>query len=135
MIEFPGRLRLAVEKLGPIVQQGELDGEVIQIGGKDETINVHIKIGDQIHICVSSKAIARRLAQHLFGSPVRVRGSGTWGREGEGVWKLRKFEIASFESLDETPISKVFTDLRAQLVPPTEGRINPVELMRQLREE
>src|ERR1039458_6515123 len=63
LIEFAGRTRHVEEKLGPVEQAGALDGEVIQIGGRDETINVHLKAGDQIHTCVTSKAIARRLAQ------------------------------------------------------------------------
>ena len=37
LIEFPGRTRHAEEKLGPVEQAGTLDGEVIQIGGRDES--------------------------------------------------------------------------------------------------
>jgi hypothetical protein len=80
LIEFPGRTRHVEEKLGPIEKPGTLDGEVIQIGGRDETINVHLKAGEQIHICVTSKAIARSLAPHIFSSAIRVRGFGTWAR-------------------------------------------------------
>ena len=46
LIEFPGRTRHVEEKLGPIEQPGTLDGEVIQIGGRDETINVHLRAGE-----------------------------------------------------------------------------------------
>jgi hypothetical protein len=35
-----------------------------------------------------------------------------------GAWILKKFEIADFEALDETPLSKIFDGLRARLVPP-----------------
>jgi hypothetical protein len=135
LIEFPGRTRHVEEKLGPIEQTGTLDGEVVQIGGRDETINVHLKAGDQIHICVTSKAIARRLAPHIFSSAVRVRGFATWARLKSGAWILKKFEIADFEPLDQTPLSQVFAGLRARLAPPEVGRMNPVILMRQLREE
>ena len=135
LIEFPGRTRHVEEKLGPIEQSGTLDGEVIQIGGRDETINVHLRAGEQIHICVTSKAIARSLAPHIFGSAIRVRGFGTWARLESGEWILKKFEIAAFEPLDQTPLSKVFEGLRARLAPPEAGRMNPVDLMRQLREE
>ena len=135
LIEFPGRTRHVEEKLGPIEQAGTLDGEVIQIGGRDETINIHVKAGEQIHICVTSKAIARRLAPHIFSSAIRVRGFGTWARLESGAWILKRFEIADFEPLDQTPLSKVFEGLRARLTPPEGGRMNPVDLMRQLREE
>jgi hypothetical protein len=135
LIEFPGRTRHVEEKLGPIEQAGTLDGEVIQIGGRDETINVHLKAGEQIYICVTSKAIARSLAPHIFSSAIRVRGFGTWARLESGGWILKRFQIAAFEPLDQTPLSKVFEGLRARLAPPEVGRMNPVDLMRQLREE
>jgi hypothetical protein len=136
LIEFPGRTRHVEEKLGPVEQPGTLDGEVIQIGGRDETINIHLKSGGQyLPPCVTSKAIARRLAPHLFGAPIRVRGMGTWARMESGTWVLKKFEIVDFETLDETPLSKLFDGLRARLAPPEGGRMNPVDLMRQLREE
>ncbi len=135
LIEFPGRTRPVEDKLGPVQQTGTLDGEVIHIGGRDETINVHVRAGDQIHLCVTSKAIARSLAPHIFSSPIRVRGFGTWARMESGAWILKRFEISAFEPLDQTPLSKVFEGLRARLSPPEGGRMNPVDLMRQLREE
>jgi hypothetical protein len=135
LIEFPGRTRHMEEKLGPIEQPGTLDGEIIHIGGRDETINVHLKAGEEIHICVTSRAIARSLAPHIFGNVIRVRGLGTWARLESGAWILKRFRIEDFEPLDETPLSKVFEGLRARLAPPEAGRMNPVDLMRQLREE
>ncbi len=134
LIEFPGRTRPVEGRLGPVEQAGTLDGEVIQIGGRDETINIHLKAGDQIHICVTSKGIARRLAPYIFGSVIRLRGSGTWARKDSGGWILKRFEIVEFETLDERRLSKVFDDLRTRLTPPVGGRMNPVELMGELRD-
>lgn len=135
IIEFPGRNRPKESSLGPMVQPGTLDGQVIQVGGRDETINVHIKSGDDFQRCITTKAIARRLAQFIFGPPVRLRGRGTWSRAESGEWKLHRFDIESFEVLDETPLTKLFDGLRARLAPPETGRCNPIDLMRQLREE
>ncbi len=136
LIEFPGRTRRVEQKLGPVQQAGTLDGEVIQIGGRDDTINIHLKAGGQyLPPCVTSKAIARRLAEHIFGGPIRVCGTGTWARMESGTWVLKKFEITDFAVLDETPLSRLFGDLRARMTPPDGGRLNPVDLMRQLREE
>ncbi|MFN0170630.1 MAG: hypothetical protein ACKV22_29765 [Bryobacteraceae bacterium] len=135
IIEFPGCTRPVESTIGPIIQFGTLDGEVIQVGGRDETINIHVKAGDDIHRCISTKALARRLAQHIFGMPVRVRGRGTWSRAESGEWKLHRFDIESFEILDETPLSKIFEGLRSRLTPPEDGRLNPVDLVRRLREE
>jgi hypothetical protein len=135
VVDFPGRKRLAEPSIGPIVQPGALDGEVIQVGGRDETINIHIKSGDDIHRCITTKVIARQLAQHIFGAPVRVRGTGTWSRTESGGWKLHRFDIESFETPDETPLSKMFEELRARLTPLESGRLNPADVVRQLREE
>ena len=135
IIEFPGRTRPVKSSVGPIIQPGTLDGEVIQVGGRDETINIHIKTGEDIRRCITTKAIARRLAQHIFGTPVRVRGKGTWSRADSGEWELHRFDIEDFEPLEETPLSKVFEGLRARLTPPEGGRLNPIDLVRQLREE
>jgi hypothetical protein len=136
LIEFPGRKRKVEDKLGPIEHRGTLDGEVIQVGGKDETINIHLKAaGGQILKCVTSKKIARRLAQHIFGSTIRVRGFSTWARLESGAWEIKRFEIEDFETLDETPLTKLFEGLRMRLAPPEDGRMNPVDLMRQLRED
>jgi hypothetical protein len=52
-----------------------------------------------------------------------------------GTWVLKKFEIVDFETLDEIPLSKLFDGLRARMAPPEGGRMNPADLMRQLREE
>ncbi|MCW5982859.1 MAG: hypothetical protein KIT09_32520 [Bryobacteraceae bacterium] len=136
IIEFPGRNRPPVEsRLGPVVQRSTLDGEVIQVGGRDETINVHVRSGDDFHRCITTKAIARRLAQHMFGPAVRLRGRGTWSRAESGDWTLHRFDIESFEVLDETPLSKLFDGLRTRLAPAEGERQNPIDLMRQLREE
>ncbi len=135
IIEFPGRNRPVESSVGPIVQSGTLDGEVIQVGGRDETINIHLKAAEEIHRCITTKPIARRLAQHIFGPPVRVRGRGTWSRAGSGEWKLHRFDIESFEILDGTPLSEIFEGLRARLIPPEGGRLNPIDLVRQVRED
>lgn len=135
LIEFPGRTRPVEERIGPVQQTSMIDGEVIQIGGRDETINVHIKTGDQVVTCITTKETARRLAAHLFAGTVRVHGQGAWARLGSGAWELKKFTISDFAPLDETSLSKLFQGLRARLVPPEGGRENPVRLMGQLRSQ
>ena len=135
LIEFPGRTRIVERSVGPIEQAGTLDGEVIQIGGRDETINVHLKMGDDVVHCITTKAVARRLAHHLFGSPVRLSGVGKWSRAESGEWSLRSFAVRDFDTLDSTPLPKLFENLRAKLTPGAHGRSNPVTLLRELREE
>ncbi len=135
VVEFPGRHRHVDELVGPVEQAGSLDGEIIQIGGRDETVNVHLKSGGDVVRCVTSKPVAKALAKHIFGGPVRVRGTGTWARRESGGWEIKRFVIADFDVLDETPLSRLFSGLRDQLTPPANGRQNPAAMVGELRAE
>ncbi len=135
LLPFPGRTRVAERSIGPVEQVGTLDGEVIQIGGRDESINVHLRVGEDVMHCVTTKAIARQLAQHLFGPPVRLNGVGMWSRSESGGWTPRKFTIQDFDALDQTSLPKLLENLRAKLGPGPNGRQNPAAFLRELREE
>jgi hypothetical protein len=43
--------------------------------------------------------------------------------------------VEDFETLDSTPLPKLFQNLRARLGPGPEGRVNPILFVQQLREE
>jgi hypothetical protein len=91
-----------------------LEGQIVSIGGEDETIHVHLRDGDIVHTkLVATIEIARKLAPYFLGPIIRVHGTGTWVRHGDGVWELRSFRIVTFDPLDETPLTKVVEKLRA----------------------
>lgn len=114
IIQFPGRERPEPLAYGPFKQDGTLDGELIRIGGKDETISVALRDGSVIHTKLeTTRDIARQLAHHLFEGIIRVRGTGQWYRGGDGSWELRSFRIVDFELLDDTPLNLVVERLRA----------------------
>jgi len=113
VIPFPGRTRPDRLVFGPFKQDGTLDGQVIRVGGRDETVPVHLRDGAVIHSHLNATPdMARKIAQHLFGPTIRVHGTGTWYRSGDGAWELRNFRIADFEVLDETPLREVVHALR-----------------------
>lgn len=56
--------------------------------------------------------MARRLAHHLFGDPLRVQGEGRWERDADGLWLLRRFSIKNFEVLDDATLSEAVDRLR-----------------------
>lgn len=114
IIPFPGRTRPEPITYGPFRQDGTLDGQLIRIGGKDETVPVHLRDGLVIHTGLyTTPALARELAVHFQGAMLRVHGTGTWMRQDDGVWLLRDFKIGSFEVLEETPLAEVVASLRA----------------------
>ena len=111
-IEFPGRDHQELITYGALTQPGVLDGELIRIGGQDETVPVHLRDGDLIHICNTDREIARQLGSHLYGGTLRVRGIGRWERDADGVWSLRHFNIKEFEVLEGALLTEVVDRLR-----------------------
>lgn len=112
ILEFPGRKTPLAEE-AVVYEFGELDGVVIRIGGKDETVPVLME-GEQgvYYHCNASRENARKLAAFLFGQTVRVIGRGKWRRTQEGEWELENFDIKDFEALDEAPLADVVAGLR-----------------------
>lgn len=114
VIEFLGRLRPKPVRYGPFREVGTLDGRIIRIGGRDETIPVWLKDGDIVYNCnVRGEEVARRLAPYYLNGIVRLHGSGKWVREENGIWKLEQFDVSEFEVLDDSPMTEVVGKLRA----------------------
>jgi hypothetical protein len=113
VIEFPGRNRPKPIRYGPFREVGTLDGRIIRIGGRDETIPVWLRDGDVEHHCnVRGEEVARRLAHYYLNGIVRLHGSGKWLREESGTWILQQFDIDDFEVLDDSPLTEVVGKLR-----------------------
>ena len=111
IIRFPGREE-AEETFPAVRQHGSIDGVVVRIGGKDQTIHVILESeGEQISGCYTDRRIAKELA-HKFLEPVRLFGRGRWKRDNDGRWALLDFKIESFESLVDIPLSEAVTGLR-----------------------
>ena len=112
VIRFPGREQLPSSSFGAFNQPDVLDGVLIRVGGRDNTVPVHLRDGDAIHMCNATRDIARRLAIHLYGPTLRVRGDARWERDAEGGWSMKRFNITGFDELDVAPLSKVVGQLR-----------------------
>ena len=113
VIRFPGREEPAPVTFGAFNQTGVLDGVLIRIGGRDDTVPAHLHDGDTIHLCNASREMARRLAVHLYGPPLRVHGEGRWERDADGCWMMRRFNITDFDELDDAPLGQIVERLRA----------------------
>ncbi len=113
IVKFPGR-ETAVPKTYKVREIGILDGVVIRIGGKDNTIPVWLQDqAGKIYYCEASKTMARDLVQHYLGSPIRVTGQGDWLRGEDGNWKLEKFKITDWTALDEATIQEILSTARS----------------------
>jgi hypothetical protein len=114
VLYFRGRdERLTEPEYGPFNQPGQLTGTVIVIGGKNDPVSVHLQDGERIYFCHAKRDVARQLARHMFGAPVRVRGVGRWFRNRDGTWEMRGFRIADFVELDPASLREVLNGMRA----------------------
>ena len=114
IIEFPGRTRPKPLRYGPFREDGVLEGLIIRVGGKDDSVPVWLRDGGAIYKCTASLEIARQLAPHLLTDTlIRVRGSGKWMREQDGSWIMDRFDIQGIDVLDDAPLPDVIKKLQA----------------------
>jgi hypothetical protein len=110
LIEFPGRRRGKQEIIGPVRRNTSIEGRVYSIGGKDETVNVHLINGETELRCEVSVAVARRLGPHLLGGTVRLFGHGLWIRI-DGEWQMKSFAADDFIPLEDSPLQSAIGSL------------------------
>ncbi len=114
VISFPGRDRKQLVAHTGIREDGFLEGELIRIGGRDETIHLALQSGDTVYsTIVTDRDMARRLGPLIFGPTIRLQGAGTWARSSEGNWTLTRFVVASFVEIPDVPLADALADIRA----------------------
>lgn len=111
MIEFPGRLRPTQEKIGPVRRSTSIEGIIYQIGGKDETINVHLRGRDGDLRAEVSIEMARRLAPFLLLGKIRMFGEGEWYRV-NGKWERHRFRGVDFTPLDKHSLPDALREMQ-----------------------
>lgn len=112
VLAFPGcKTPLADEVV--LHEAGTLQGVVTRVGGTGNPVPVWLEGENRQPLkCTSSRAIAKELAAHLFGSPVRVGGNGKWRRDAARTWDLEEFSIKDWEALPDTSLKDVVDALR-----------------------
>jgi hypothetical protein len=114
LLHFPG-VRGRTASLPPVSEAGAVQGVLIRIGGRDETTHATLLDGDRSYHCTMSRDIARALAKHLFGGPIRLHGRGRWRRTRDGKWELMEegFRVTDIEPLDPSSLRDVARKLQA----------------------
>lgn len=111
IIRFPGREEIE-ENFPAVREQGTIDGVIIRIGGKDQTVHITLETDSgQVAGCYTTRLIGKQLGHKLF-EPVRLFGRGRWTRDIEGQWELLDFKVEGFEPLADVPLSKALAGLR-----------------------
>ncbi len=131
VVQFPGKSKPVSEDLGPIIEPDSIDGEIIQIGGRDETISVYIREKHEAPvICTTTREKGRSLARLIF-QQVRLHGQATWIRA-NSRWKRVQFTIDTWSELTEQPLENVIQALR-EVPTPNIDRIDPFAFLSELR--
>ncbi len=112
VIAFAGRNRPKPLEYGPFREDGVLEGVVIKIGGRGESVPIWLQDNERTHRCGARRPLARRLAKHYDGGLLRVSGTGNWMRLDTGAWLMRSFEVKDFEILDDAPLADVIKRLQ-----------------------
>lgn len=111
VLRFPGRELLAEEITG-ITEDGAIQGQLVRIGGFDKTAHALIENSEGTHTCEMARDLARTLAPHLYGPPIRIEGRGRWRRTREGKWELQSFRASRYEVLSEESLGEGIERLR-----------------------
>ncbi len=99
--------------IGPIRDEGTIDGQVIRVGGQQDPCSAQIKVSAGTVVpCAVSRALAVELGCHLF-QRIRAFGTGDWLRYPGGTWEQKSFTITRFVVLDDTPLLEVVEKLQA----------------------
>jgi hypothetical protein len=134
VIKFPGKKKDKQAEVGPIHEAVSIQGEIVELSGRDETVSVYIKEGTEVHICHTTRDTGKKLKPYLWEGKVRLSGLGTWTRTRESVWQLEDFQIDGFEPLRDDKLTEVVTALRAIEVPELEVT-KPWQFLSKMSEE
>ena len=110
--KFPGRNTPITEEV-TIHDHSDIEGVIVRLGGKDESAPIWIRNldGEILKNIECTLSMARDLAPLLYGDPVRLSGRAQWTRNSDGFWELKHMKVASFERLDDSPLSEVVKEL------------------------
>ena len=89
ILDFPGR-KLPSPEVVTVTQPTTIDGVVIKIGGKDETIPVSLRDqeGKIVNCQIRGEASAKELSRYYLSAPISAHVSGKWIRYPNGHWEI-----------------------------------------------
>ncbi len=114
ILKFPGAPKTQI-RLPVVKEYGELNGRIIKVGGRDDTIPVALRTpdGDVVN-CTATVEMARRLKPYLL-EPIDVIlcGMGRWRKMDIGTWEAIEFKINDFSVMEFDSFERTLADVRA----------------------
>lgn len=111
IVEFIPHPEKTEPVIGPVWQEGTIDGILTRIEGVDQTVHVTL-ISEQRRKAEMSPDLARKIRQ-FFLEPIRLIGRGKWFRTADGKWELEKFVAQDYEPRDDASLPEIVGRLRA----------------------
>ena len=109
---FPGQNFPYFRDVPAFLQEDILQGRLIRIGGKDETIHAQLDMGGSVVSKISmSRELARELVKYFLGPTLRLNGRARWRRDFLGKWELLSFSVSSFEVLNDDNLQETLDSM------------------------
>ncbi|ONM45427.1 hypothetical protein BXT89_03105 [Halopseudomonas pachastrellae] len=117
VIPFPGGASKPQEAI-TMDDETSIVGQVIKIGGRDDTIPLTLTGSDGIHYncTVKGRELAKEISAYYLGDLIEVSGKGYWSRLPGGKWVLDRLIVRSYRELADdwddalTLMSQLSTD-------------------------
>lgn len=133
IIQFPGKKEVLDDEI-VISEAGSIEGQLVRLGGKDETAHATIEIepGHWENFALG-RNLAKELAKHLYGDDIRVFGKGKWKRSIEGKWILEAFTAERFECIGSSDLVQTMSRLSDVQGNAWQEVNDPLEELRRMR--
>lgn len=115
ILQFPGGEKVSSRHLASVREYGELNGRIIRLGGKDDTIPVGLQQAGGVVINCSATVEQARLLKPYLLEPIDVllTGVGRWMRTAEGQWEVCDFKISACSPLKYDGFDEALAKVRA----------------------
>lgn len=100
---FPGCRKVIPAKEVVVDQEGSITGQVIKIGGRDDSIPLLVRDADgrEYHCTVVGAELAKEISAYYLGAQIELTGKGKWKRTSAGNWELIQLNVKSWSPLSD----------------------------------
>lgn len=114
--KFPGSAFRWFKDVPAFWQEDRLQGRLIRIGGKDNSIHANIDMGGRVVSNITMREdLARDIVKYFLGPTLALHGKARWQRDYLGQWKLLNFLVHSFDVMDDSDLLSVVESVESYL--------------------
>lgn len=120
-----------------VYDTGVLDGVLVGLVGLDDTVHLRLQdVGGKTYkVILRDIGMARQLARHFRGDPLRAHVHGSWKRTADGQWVPHALYLDRFEETSDEPASAILARLSGLPGNRWSTMDDPERLLRDLRSD